>query len=71
MPRQRVNRWYSFKWFGGDNAEQRRQHNHVNRTTCPFCGSNDVYDIEDAEVMALHQAAANTLFGASEPKSGH
>lgn len=53
-----LNRWYSFKW---PSTPERREHNRVNSETCVKCGSTDVEDVEDDEVMAPYRAAAGIL----------
>jgi len=55
-----LNRWYSFKW---PDAEWKQHHNQRNSTECPKCGSRDVVDIEDEEVMELYSTAVKMLFG--------
>ena len=50
-----MNRWHSFKW---PDTEQKKEHNRVNSDTCVRCGSRNVLDLEDDEVMAPYKAAA-------------
>lgn len=56
-----VNRWYGYKWIGGD--EQRKEHNRVNSKTCVKCGSSNVGNHEDDETMGPYRSAVKALFG--------
>lgn len=55
-----LNRWHSYKWA---NTEARQEHNRVNNTTCPKCGSTEVENVEDDETMGPYRMLVSILTG--------
>jgi len=53
-----LNRYHAYKWV---DSEERREWNRKNRHECVKCGSKNVSDIEDDEVMEPYRAVADLI----------
>jgi hypothetical protein len=60
-----LNRYYAYKWV---DREERREWNRKNRYECVKCGSKNVVDVADDEVMAPYNFLADIIGQAVKEK---